>query len=330
MRENISRKSIIDGLNKPTKELSLRLLSSSFKKCAHIYPNDKYLDASKELLTCKCDIFDLSKLFLSRKPYGFKIVKKHFNQRDILYGCFDVPTLMLISINNIFGDKTYDIIVLSKGVIFTSLSESGIQCTEQNMSKYMESRNCDNFRGIEVMKTLCFYGKTVEGHNSKVLSRGSYSRSPSDVRLLVIYQIDILWDQVCDYIGHDDAHEIFCASNEISLMIRRKRVMIRLKQSFDDNRHREAKRIENIANNLRRTGDIEQERAEWDRLRRHLHSLFMDHEKDEKEVQSLVSSCWSLTRSKICVALHLEGLPTTAPGILQLNERYLNNFTEQT
>jgi len=229
-RKNISRKLIIEGLNEPTKELSRRLLSGCFKNFAPVYPNDKYLDASKELLTCKCDIFDTNKLFLSRKPYGFKIVKKHFNQRDILYGYFDVPTLMLISINNIFGDKTYDIIVLSRGEIFTSSSESGIQCTEQNMSQYMESRNCDNFRGIEVLKTLCFYGKTVEGHNSKILSRGSHSRSPSDVRLLAIYQIDTLWNQVCDYIGHDDANEIFCASNDISSMIRRKRGMISLKQ----------------------------------------------------------------------------------------------------
>ena len=257
-------------------------------------------------------------------------MKKHFNQRDILYGYFDVPTLMLISINNIFGDKTYDIIVLSRGEIFTSSSESGIQCTEQNMSQYMESRNCDNFRGIEVFKTLCFYGKTVEGHNSKILSRGSHSRSPSDVRLLAIYQIDTLWNQVCDYIGHDDANEIFCASNDISLMIRRKRGMIRLKKFYDDDRRREAKRIEIVANSLRLFGKEEQERVVWDGLRKRLHHMFKNHEKDEKEVKRLVSSCWSLTRSKICVALHLEGLPTTASGILQLNERYLHNFTLQT
>ena len=166
------------------KELSLRLLSSSFKKCAVSYPDkDMYLNASNKLVEVVFNIFSLKESFLTRKPYCIQIVKKYFRYRDILFGCFDVPTLMLISIKNIFDEKIYDIIVLSKGEIFTSSFECGVRRNQKNILKYMESQNCDDFRKIEVLKSLCFYGRSFQGLGDrlKTLSRGSYHRINSFV-----------------------------------------------------------------------------------------------------------------------------------------------------
>ena len=312
------------------KKLSLQLLSRSFKKCADSYPEtDMYLDASKELSEYFFNIFSLNESFLTRKPYCIQIVKKYFRYGDFFFGCFDVPTLMLISIENIFNEKIYDIIVLSKGEIFASSFERGVMRIQENIVKYMESQNCDDFRRIEVLKSLCFYGRSFQGvgDRSKTKSRGSYYRLPSSINLSNISQIEDLWFEVCGYIGYDDAHAKFNASDDISLMIRRKRGRIKLKRTYDDTRIREAKRTKTIADNFRNMGGQEQEKVAWDRLSRLLHLFYREHVNDQKEVQDIISSCWSLTKDKICVALFMEGLPCTTTGILNLHERYLNNIT---
>ena len=159
-RKDPSHASIIENLDMSVKKLSLQLLSRSFEKCADSYPEtDMYLDASKKLSEYFFNIFSLKESFLIRKPYCIQIVKKYFSYHDILFGCFDVPTLMLISIKNIFGEKIYDIIAFSKEEIFTSYFEYGVMRNQKNLLKYMEFQNCDDFRKIEVLKTLCFYGR---------------------------------------------------------------------------------------------------------------------------------------------------------------------------
>ena len=162
-KQDISFQSIIDNLHISVKELSLRILSNSFKRCADFYPEkDSYLDASVKLSSIELSgktehIFDLKESFIPRKPYCIQIKKKHYRYRDIRFGYFEIPTLMLISITNIFNNEIYDIIVLLKGEIFTSCFESGVQRDEKRISEYMESKNCDDFQKIRVLITLCFY-----------------------------------------------------------------------------------------------------------------------------------------------------------------------------
>ena len=54
-----------------------------------------------------------------------------------------------------------------------------------------------------------------------------------------IVEIDFLWEKVVEYIGYDEGLN---ASEDISLMIKRKRGLISLKKDFDLNRHRESRR----------------------------------------------------------------------------------------
>ena len=200
---------------------------------------------------------------------------------------------------------------------------------QKNLLKYMESQNCDDFRRIEVLKTLCFYGRSFQGvgNRSKTQSRGSYHRLPSSISLSNISQVEELWFEICGYIGYDDSRAKFNASDDISLMIRRKRGITKLKRTFDDTRIREAKRTKTIADNFRNMGDQEQEKVAWDSLSRLLNLFYKEHVRDQKEVQDIISSCWSLTKDKICVSLFIEGLSSTTTGILNLHERYLNNLT---
>ena len=77
-------------------------------------------------------------------------------------------------------------------------------------------------------------------------------------------------------------------------------------------------------------GDKLRKRFEWDSLNRLLHQLFLSHEKDKKEIQDVIVSCWEQSKGKICLALYLEDIPLTTKGILLLNERYMNNFVRTT
>ena len=334
-KQDISFQSIIDNLHISVKELSLRILSNSFKRCADFYPEkDSYLDASVKLSSIELSgktehIFDLKESFIPRKPYCIQIKKKHYRYRDIRFGYFEIPTLMLISITNIFNNEIYDIIVLLKGEIFTSCFESGVQRDEKRILEYMESKNCDDFQKIRVLRTFCFYGRSLRGSGKqdKTLSRGSYHRSPSSGNLSMIFQIDDLWDAVCTYIGDNGVHETFNASEEISMFIRRKRGIVRVEKDYNKTRKNEAKRTETICDNWAKFGNKEKEKVEWDKLRRLLHELFKSYQKEMKETQELISSSWSQIKYKVCLALYIEGLPTTAEGILSLHERYLNNFT---
>ena len=326
-KKDLSHKVIIDNLDRSTKDLSLQLLSKSFKKCAESYPKDNYLKASRDLLDHQnFNVFDVRESFLTRKGYGFKINKKFVGHRDILYGVFEIPTLMLISIETIFCDKIYDIIVISRGEIFTSCFESGVQRNEQNIEKYMDSKDCDDFRRVRVLKTLCFYGKTVEGHNSKFLCRGSRGHAFGPGDLSRILKIDLLFRKIFEYIGNGEAEE-FNASEDISMMIRRKRGLIRLKEDYDLTRCRVSRKFVIAANKAASVGDEHLEKIEWDNHKRLLHELFLTYENDRKEVQDLIVSCWEQKKDKICLALYLEEIPATLAGILLLNKRYMNNFT---
>ena len=166
----------------------------------------------------------------------------------------------------------------------------------------------------------------------KTIRRGSYHRinifvNLSTVNLSTICQIEELWIEICGYIGFSDAHAKFNASDEVSLMIRRKRGKTKLKKCFDDTRLKEAKRTKIIADNFRNIGDVKKEKVEWDRLRNLLTLLYKENIRDQREVQKLISTYWSLEKEKICVALFMEGLPSTTKGILNIHERYLNNLT---
>ena len=111
------------------------------------------------------------------------------------------------------------------------------------------------------------------------------------------------------------------------MFIRRKRGIVRVEKDYNKTRKNEAKRTETICDNWAKFGNKEKEKVEWDKLRRLLHELFKSYQKEMKETQELISSSWSQIRYKVCLALYIEGLPTTAEGILSLHERYLNNFT---
>ena len=190
----------------------------------------------------------------------------------------------------------------------------------------MDSKDCDDFRRVRVLKTLCFYGKTVEGHNSKFLCRGSRGHAFGPGDLSRILKIDLLFRKIFEYIGNGEAEE-FNASEDISMMIRRKRGLIRLKEDYDLTRCRVSRKFEIEANKAASVGDEHLEKIEWDNHKRLLHELFLTYENDRKEVQDLIVSCWEQKKDKICLALYLEEIPATLAGILLLNKRYMNNFT---
>ena len=74
---------------------------------------------------------------------------------------------MLISITNNFNNKIHDIIVLLKGEIFTSCFESGVQRDEKRILEYMESKTYDDFQKTRVLRTLCFYGRSLRGSENQ-------------------------------------------------------------------------------------------------------------------------------------------------------------------
>ena len=104
----------------------------------------------------------------------------------------------------------------------------------------MESQNCDDFQRLTVLRTLSFYGRTVKKHNTNFISTYcSRVRSLGPYTLSRIVEIDFLWEKVVEYIGYDEGLNV---SEDISLMIKRKRGLISLKKDFDLNRHRESRR----------------------------------------------------------------------------------------
>ena len=318
-------KDIIDNIDSSTEKSYLQLLSKSFEKCAQFYPNDTYLKASQEILSRQnFNVFDIKESFLTRKGYGFHIVKNLVGIPHILYGIFDVPTLMLISIDNIFDVQIYDIIVLSRGEIFTSCFESGVQRNEQNIAKYMESQNCDDFQRLTVLRTLSFYGKTVKKHGSKFRSRFSRVLALEYCTLSRILEIDTTRQKVFEYTGY---YEGLNASEDISLMIKRKRGLISLKKDYDLSRHRASRRNLIEADKAASERNVDKERIYWDSLDRLLHQFFLNYEKEKKEIQDHIISFWEQSKDKICLALYLEDIPLTTKGILLLNERYMNNFS---
>ena len=139
--------------------------------------------------------------------------------------------------------RIYTILLYFQREIFTSSFECSVMRNQKNILKYMEFQNCDDSREVEVLKTLCFYGRLFQGVGdiSKTKSRVSYYRLPSSIKLSLISQIQELWFEVCGYIGYDDARTKFNASDYTSLMIRLKRVMTKLKRYFDDTSIREAR-----------------------------------------------------------------------------------------
>ena len=56
-------------------------------------------------------------------------------------------------------------------------------------------------------------------------------------------------------------------------------------------------------------------------------SIFLNYEKEKKEIQDHIISCWEQSKDKIGLALYMEDIPLTKKGILLLNERYMNKFT---
>ena len=109
-------------------------------------------------------------------------------------------------------------------------------------------------------------------------------------------------------------------------MIKRKRGLISLKKDYDLSRHKESRRTKIEADKAASVGDEFKERIYWNSLNSLLHQFFLNYEKEKKEIQDHIISCWEQSKDKICLALYLENIPLTTKGILLLNERYMNNF----
>ena len=77
--------------------------------------------------------------------------------------------------------------------------------------------------------------------------------------------------KVFEYIGYDEGLN---ASEDISLMIKRKRRLISLKKDFDLNRHRESRRTKIEADKAASVGDELKEIIYWKSLNSLLHQFF--------------------------------------------------------
>ena len=89
--------------------------------------------------------------------------------------------------------------------------------------------------------------------------------------LSCIVEIDFLWEKGFEYIGYNEGLN---ASEDISLMIKRKRELISLKKDFDLNRHRESRRTKIEADKAASERDVFKERIYWNSLNSLLHQFF--------------------------------------------------------
>ena len=137
----------------------------------------------------------------------------------------------------------------------------------------MKSQNCDDFQSLTVLIILSFYGKTSKKHNSKFFSTSSHIRFLGPCTLSRIFEIYILWGKVFEYIGYDESKGLN-ASEDISLMIKRKKGLISLKKNFDLNRQRESRRTKIEADKAASEGDVFNERIYWNSLHSLLHHFF--------------------------------------------------------
>ena len=78
----------------------------------------------------------------------------------------------------------------------------------------------------------------------------------------------------------------------MSMMIKCKRVLISLKNDYYLTRHKASRWTKIEADKAASVEDKLKERFEWDSLSRLLHQLFLSHEKEKKDIQDVIVSCW--------------------------------------